>query len=341
MPQHSAHPQRWENPSSLQLLAPHPISPGCLGNPWVLLEPCVPPDPTQQKHLGSCTPHHHGTPQDGAGPDTTGSCPAELHSVKLQKPTPKIFTSFRPHAPAQDLKTTGSGDKSLLCALMVPLPLSLLLSLMCQGTLHHLTATSESPGPPQAASDLQESPAVAIGGPHHCPHPSPTRGHAPALTAWSLQDGTSFTGVVWPQGQPLCHLRQGWTTPTHPGLSEPTEEVPLPLCHPRSQHRLGPTHPITRRAGKPKAPAAPAAPTSPGRGPARREGRGTPGTAGARPVRSVSRPRCARSCRALPGVLYRLRRKTTRGSSGQALFRGAAPDPNSEVLPSPSLWLPW
>lgn len=152
--------------------------------------------------------------------------------------------------------------------------------------------------------------------------------------------------MVWPQGQPLCHLRQGWTTPTHPGLSEPTEEVPLPLCHRRSQHRLGPTHPITRRAGKPEAPAAPAAPTSPGRGPARREGRGTPGTAGARPVRSVSRPRCARSCRALPGVLYRLRRKTTRGSSGgsarlcsveqpriqtvklcQALRRGSPGDP--------------
>lgn len=199
---------------------------------------------------------------------------------------------------------------------------------MCQGTLHHLIATSERPGPPPCST----RPAR---GSCHChqwspplSHPSPRRGQAQLLpttlgtctstgglvpAGWDLVEG-----VVWPQGQPLCHLRQGWATPAHPRLSEPTREVPLPLCHPRSQHSLGHTHPITRRPGKPKAPAAPAAPTSPGRGPAQREWRATPGTAGVRRVRS----RTAGS-RTVPGAVERCQEFYT-GSGGKQPAGAAA-----------------
>lgn len=192
-------------------------TPGCY---WHPVCPEVPPSRSTWDPAPLTTVEHHGME---LGQIPLGSRPAELHSLKLQKPTPKIFTLVPAHTP---LPTTSKPpDPEInLCTHMVPLPLSLPLSLMCQGTLHHLTATSERPGPPHGAP---EPPAIGIGGPQHCPHLSPRRGqaqlpptilwgHTPALTAWSLQDGTSLRGGVWPQGQPLCHPRQGRTTPTHP-----------------------------------------------------------------------------------------------------------------------------
>lgn len=140
-------------------------------------------------------------------------------------------------------------------------------------------------------------------------------------------------GVVWPQGQPLCHLRQGWTTPTHPGLWEPSGEASLPLCHPRSRHRLGPTHPITAGPVSPPLPPLP----RPWAGPGGRTGH--PGTAGPSPEQE----RCARSRSAARSFIPAQEENNPREQRRQreALFRGAAPDPNREALPSPSPWLPW
>lgn len=83
-------PKDGRTPAPCGPLLPTPSHLAAPGKPWVFLALCVPPDPTQQKQVGSCT---LSSPRDGAGPDTAGFRPAELHSLELQKPAPKIFTS--------------------------------------------------------------------------------------------------------------------------------------------------------------------------------------------------------------------------------------------------------
>lgn len=148
---------------------------------WLLQEtpgrywhPVCPQIPPRSSSWDPAPPHHHGTPRDGADPDTAGSRPAELHSLKLQKPTPKIFASPPAHTP---LPTTSKPPDLEMNHSSAPTWCHYRCHCHCHRCARAPPFTSLPPQrgqDPHAAPDLQKAPATvpipAPGGDgHSCP----------------------------------------------------------------------------------------------------------------------------------------------------------------------------